>query len=172
MVGIGVEQSRSEKSSGMDSFTVEQAGAIVSFFKISLFQHYKLYEFLFNHPRDELVLGAEQEVELIKPVEIQFPAPLEEGIPYDIYCQFVAPPPADKTGDELDEQQPEDFEENLGTNGASEVDPLAGYTMEDVKSVLGQVIREVVGSLQTEINEKLRLQEEAYVVRMEKLKKI
>lgn len=32
------------------------------------------------------------EVEIAKPAETPFPAPLEEGIPYEMYTQFLAPP--------------------------------------------------------------------------------
>ncbi|XP_050814300.1 ciliary-associated calcium-binding coiled-coil protein 1 isoform X4 [Gopherus flavomarginatus] len=57
MAGIG--ESHSEKSGGLDFFSVDQAKAVISYLKISLFQHYKLYEYLFHKPREELVLGDE-----------------------------------------------------------------------------------------------------------------
>uniref|UniRef100_A0A452ID09 Uncharacterized protein n=1 Tax=Gopherus agassizii TaxID=38772 RepID=A0A452ID09_9SAUR len=57
MAGIG--ESHSEKSGGLDFFSVDQAKAIISYLKISLFQHYKLYEYLFYKPREELVIGDE-----------------------------------------------------------------------------------------------------------------
>ncbi|ELK33543.1 hypothetical protein MDA_GLEAN10016676 [Myotis davidii] len=40
-------------------FDIKQANAITDYLKISLFQHYKLYEFLFYSSREEIVLGAE-----------------------------------------------------------------------------------------------------------------
>ncbi|XP_074856269.1 ciliary-associated calcium-binding coiled-coil protein 1 isoform X9 [Carettochelys insculpta] len=57
MAGIG--ESHSEKSGGLDYFSVDQAKAIISYLKSSLFQHYKLYEYLFYNPREELVIGSE-----------------------------------------------------------------------------------------------------------------
>ncbi|EMP40432.1 hypothetical protein UY3_02332 [Chelonia mydas] len=57
MAGIG--ESHSEKSGGLDFFSVDQAKAIINYLKISLFQHYKLYEYLFHNPREELVIGDE-----------------------------------------------------------------------------------------------------------------
>ncbi|XP_043406861.1 ciliary-associated calcium-binding coiled-coil protein 1 isoform X5 [Chelonia mydas] len=120
MAGIG--ESHSEKSGGLDFFSVDQAKAIINYLKISLFQHYKLYEYLFHNPREELVIGDENVVELVKPMDTLFPAPLEEGISYDMYSSFIALPPE------------------------SEVET------------------------ETEINEKLQMQEEAYSVRIDKLK--
>uniref|UniRef100_A0A8C0GD30 Ciliary associated calcium binding coiled-coil 1 n=1 Tax=Chelonoidis abingdonii TaxID=106734 RepID=A0A8C0GD30_CHEAB len=126
MAGIG--ESHSEKSGGLDFFSVDQAKAIINYLKISLFQHYKLYEYLFHKPREELVIGDEEIDQECHP----------EGL------------------------QPET--ESL------DIDPMAGFTTEDVKSVLGQITTEIIGSLQTEINEKLQMQEEAYTMRIDKLK--
>ncbi|XP_053891749.1 ciliary-associated calcium-binding coiled-coil protein 1 isoform X5 [Malaclemys terrapin pileata] len=126
MAGIG--ESHSEKGGGLDFFSVDQAKAIISYLKISLFQHYKLYEYLFHNPREELVIGDEEINQECHP----------EGL------------------------QPET--ESL------DIDPMAGFTIEDVKSVLGQITNEIIGSLQTEINEKLQMEEEAYTVRIDKLK--
>nr|KAF6424578.1 ciliary associated calcium binding coiled-coil 1 [Molossus molossus] len=53
----------------------------------------------------------------------------------------------------------------------SDTDALVGFTIEDVKSVLAQVTDDILISIQTEINEKLQIQEEAFNARIEKLKK-
>ncbi|XP_054839932.1 ciliary-associated calcium-binding coiled-coil protein 1 [Eublepharis macularius] len=166
MVGIG--QCHSEKSGGFEFFTVDQAKAIVDYLKISLFQHYALYEYLFHSPREELVIGDENVVELVKPADAPFPAPLEEGLPCDIYSSFIALIPAaedvieEMEGSVHEEEQPE---------AEAPVDPLAGYCVDDVKLVLGKMTCETIVCLQTEINERLQMQEEAYSVRIEKLKK-
>ncbi|XP_006045565.3 ciliary-associated calcium-binding coiled-coil protein 1 isoform X2 [Bubalus bubalis] len=49
----------SHKNEKWNIFDVKQASAIVDYLKISLFQHYKLYEFLFFSAREEIVIGAE-----------------------------------------------------------------------------------------------------------------
>nr|XP_056706501.1 ciliary-associated calcium-binding coiled-coil protein 1 [Euleptes europaea] len=167
MAGIG--QCHSEKSGGFEFFTVDQAKAIVGYLEISLFQHYALYEYLFHSPREELVIGDENVVELVKPADAPFPAPLEEGLPCDIYSTFIALiPVAEDAVEEIERDiQPEEQPE-----AEPSVDPLTGYCMDDVKSVLGEVTNEMIVHLQTEINEKLQMQEEAYSVRIEKLKKI
>ncbi|XP_023956950.1 ciliary-associated calcium-binding coiled-coil protein 1 isoform X1 [Chrysemys picta bellii] len=168
MAGIG--ESHSEKGGGLDFFSVDQAKAIISYLKISLFQHYKLYEYLFHNPREELVIGDEQNVvELVKPMDTLFPAPLEEGISYDMYSSFIALPPESEV--ETEEINQECHPEGLQPETESlDIDPMAGFTIEDVKSVLGQITNEIIGSLQTEINEKLQMEEEAYTVRIDKLK--
>ncbi|KAM5142188.1 ciliary-associated calcium-binding coiled-coil protein 1 [Mantella aurantiaca] len=88
MTGIG--HSLLKTSAKLSFFSVEQAKDIIDYFKMSLFQHYKLYECMFTLPRDQKVMGAEVVVEIAKPAETPFPAPLEEGIPYEMYTQFLA----------------------------------------------------------------------------------
>ncbi|XP_062987708.1 ciliary-associated calcium-binding coiled-coil protein 1 [Elgaria multicarinata webbii] len=166
MAGIG--QCHSEKSGGFEFFTVDQAKAIINYLKISLFQHYTLYEYLFHSPREELVIGDENVVELVKPADLPFPAPLEEGLPSDIYSNFIAIVPGkedvttEMDGGLLSDEQAE---------AESFIDPLTGYTIEDVQSVLGQITNDVISNIQSEINEKLQMQEEVYSARIDKLKK-
>ncbi|KAM8924661.1 ciliary-associated calcium-binding coiled-coil protein 1 [Pelodytes ibericus] len=142
----------------LSTFSVDQAKEVIDYFKISLFQHYKLYEWMFNFPREELVLNAKQVIEVAKPADTPFPAPLEEGISSEIYFQFIAPPPLlQMTEESKDIQQPCDESGKL----KEEVDPLSGYTIGEVKTVLNKVTGDAIDSLQAEINEMLRVQEEA-----------
>ncbi|XP_060097083.1 ciliary-associated calcium-binding coiled-coil protein 1 isoform X2 [Heteronotia binoei] len=166
MAGIG--QCRSEKSGGFEFFTVDQAKAIIGYLEISLFQHYALYEYLFHSPREELVIGDENVVELVKPADAPFPAPLEEGLACDIYAAFIALIPA---AEEVVEEPEGGVQLEEQPEAESPVDPLAGYCMDDVKSVLSEVTSEMISHLQIEINEKLQMQEEAYAARIERLKK-
>ncbi|XP_053442018.1 ciliary-associated calcium-binding coiled-coil protein 1 isoform X2 [Nycticebus coucang] len=83
----------SQKCDDWNIFDIKQANAIIDYLKISLFQHYKLYEFLFYSAREEIVIGAEQVIEVVKPPGCPFPDPLEEGISFDIYSTFIEPPP-------------------------------------------------------------------------------
>nr|XP_020648852.1 uncharacterized protein C10orf107 homolog [Pogona vitticeps] len=167
MAGIG--QCNSEKSGGFEFFTVDQAKAIINYLKISIFQHYTLYEYLFHSPREELVIGDENVVELVKPADLPFPAPLEEGLPYDIYSRFIALVPGkEDAAKEIDGGiHPEEEVEAEPVK-----DPLVGYTIDDVQSVLGEITSEMISNIQSEINEKLQMQEETYSARIEKLKKV
>ncbi|XP_013927288.1 PREDICTED: uncharacterized protein C10orf107-like [Thamnophis sirtalis] len=101
-------------------------------------------------------------VELVKPAKTPFPAPLEEGLPSDIYFKFEEEEEEEEPGGVLAEEPAEE---------QVTVDPLMGYTIEDVRSVLGQLTNELIGNIQSEIYEKLQMQEDAYSTRIEKLKK-
>ncbi|XP_060498656.1 ciliary-associated calcium-binding coiled-coil protein 1 isoform X4 [Panthera onca] len=50
----------SQKNEEWSFFNIKQANAIIDYLKISLFQHYKLYEFLFYSTREEIVIGTER----------------------------------------------------------------------------------------------------------------
>ncbi|XP_067909416.1 ciliary-associated calcium-binding coiled-coil protein 1 isoform X2 [Heterodontus francisci] len=127
-----------------------------------LFQHYKLYEFLFHHAPDVEIRSTELEVEVIKSAD-PFPSPLEESLTWDIYSSYVLLQPPEDLVAEVETEEGKDVTETMTD------DPLAYYTIDDVKSVLGQVTGEMLKSLQSEINEKLQKQEEAYSARISKL---
>ncbi|XP_075698757.1 ciliary-associated calcium-binding coiled-coil protein 1 isoform X2 [Rhinoderma darwinii] len=123
LTGIGHSPLKNEGR--LAYFNVDQAKDIINYFKISLFQHYRLYECMFTVPREQMVIGAEQIVEIAKPAEAPFPVPLEEGIPCEMYAKYLAPP----------------------------------------------VQREDIASVEAEINEKLRVQQEAFASKIENLQK-
>ncbi|XP_076773182.1 ciliary-associated calcium-binding coiled-coil protein 1 isoform X3 [Arvicanthis niloticus] len=58
MAEIGPNHSR--RNENFHVFDVKEANAIIDYLKISLFQHYRLYEFLFYSAREEIVIGTEQ----------------------------------------------------------------------------------------------------------------
>ncbi|OWK07854.1 hypothetical protein Celaphus_00008199, partial [Cervus elaphus hippelaphus] len=111
-----------------------------------------------------------QLIEVVNPADHPFPDPLEEGISFDIYSTFIEPPrPLDMEIKGLNQEQgPEESQPEADT---SETDLLVGFTIEEIKSVLDQVTDDILISIQTEINEKLQMQEEAFNARIEKLKK-
>uniref|UniRef100_A0A8C6Y4B8 Ciliary associated calcium binding coiled-coil 1 n=1 Tax=Naja naja TaxID=35670 RepID=A0A8C6Y4B8_NAJNA len=172
MAGIGL--SNSEISGGFEFFTIDQAKAIINYVKSSLFQHYTLYKYLFHGPREELVIGDEQVVEVVQPAKTPFPAPLEEGLASDIYSKFLALTPGEEEEEEEEEEATKEPERVLAEAPAEEqgtVDPLMGYTIEDVRLLLGQLTNDLISNIQTEIYEKLQMQEDTYSTRIEKLKK-
>ncbi|XP_012579423.1 PREDICTED: uncharacterized protein C10orf107 homolog isoform X2 [Condylura cristata] len=167
MAQIGPSHPQENEKSNI--FDVKQANAIIDYIKISLFQHYKLYEFLFYSAREEIVIGTEQVIEVVRSSSSCFPDPLEEGIAFDVYSTFIAPPPTSDTEMKgLDQEQGP--EQPQSEADLSSMDPLVGFTIEDIKSVLDQVTDDILISIQTEINEKLQIQEEAFNARIEKLK--
>ncbi|GCB79468.1 hypothetical protein scyTo_0019550, partial [Scyliorhinus torazame] len=104
------------------------------------------------------------EVEVIKPVD-PFPSPLEESLTWDIYSSYVLLQPSEEMGTKVEVKAEGSGEVTETTT----VDPLENYTIDDVKSALGEVTGDVLRNLQTEINEKLQKQEEAYTARISKL---
>uniref|UniRef100_A0A8C5LKX6 Ciliary associated calcium binding coiled-coil 1 n=1 Tax=Jaculus jaculus TaxID=51337 RepID=A0A8C5LKX6_JACJA len=168
MAEIGPNHAQKKKD--WPIFDVKQANAIIDYLKISLFQHYRLYDFMFHSSRTEVVIGTEQVVEVIKSAESPFPSPLEEGISLDIFSTFIEPVATSDTemGGLEQEQGPCESQPEADT---PDLDSLAGFTIEDVRSVLARVTDDVLTGLQTEINEKLQIQEDAFNARIEKLKK-
>uniref|UniRef100_A0A8C4JXU9 Ciliary associated calcium binding coiled-coil 1 n=2 Tax=Dromaius novaehollandiae TaxID=8790 RepID=A0A8C4JXU9_DRONO len=141
MAGIG--GTHPEGSGDLDFFSVEQAKAIIDYLTISLFQPYKLYDYLFHSPRAELVISDEYMIELAPPADDTFPIPLEEGIPSDISSSPTAPEMESKESDRescLEEPCPE--------AESFKADALAGFTVEDVKSVMGEITNEIIGNLE------------------------
>ncbi|XP_036024327.1 ciliary-associated calcium-binding coiled-coil protein 1 isoform X2 [Onychomys torridus] len=62
MAEIGPNHSRKNAESHV--FDVKEANAITDYLKISLFQHYRLYEFMFYSAREEIVIGTENVEEM------------------------------------------------------------------------------------------------------------
>ncbi|XP_069756841.1 ciliary-associated calcium-binding coiled-coil protein 1 isoform X1 [Narcine bancroftii] len=161
-----VTQSSSAKNRGVEFFTVDQAKAIINYMKISLFQHYRLYEFFFHHTPDLEILDTKLQIEVIKSVD-PFPSPLEESLTWDIYSSFVL----QQSTEEPEAEAEAENEESMEVREPTTEDPLACFSIDDVKSVLNEVTSEVLGNIQSEINEKLRKQEEAFAARINKLRK-
>ncbi|XP_066549443.1 ciliary-associated calcium-binding coiled-coil protein 1 isoform X2 [Amia ocellicauda] len=162
------------KKEGDEFFSLAQATSITDYFRSSVFQHYKLYEFLFKHPREELIVGIEEDIEVIGSGESLFVAPLEEGMSSDIFSRYVVPQPAEENTDELSAElvkEPRGDREETQSGADTEVtDPHEGFAVEEVRSVLGHLTGDALGSLQMEISERLRVQEETYAARIDRLK--
>ncbi|KAM9273639.1 ciliary-associated calcium-binding coiled-coil protein 1 [Morus bassanus] len=167
MAGIG--ETDSEGSGDLNFFSIEQAKAVIDYLNISLFKHYKLYEYLFHSPREELVISNEHVIELAQPAVPPFPALLEEGMPLDIYSSFIISPTAAETESKASDQEGY-LEESCPEVESFEADAVAGVTAEEQKSTVDEMPNEIIGNLEPEINEKLQMQEEAYTLRTEKLK--
>ncbi|XP_075613652.1 ciliary-associated calcium-binding coiled-coil protein 1 isoform X3 [Balearica regulorum gibbericeps] len=167
MAGIG--ETDSEGSGDLNFFSIEEAKAIIDYLNISLFKHYKLYEYLFHSPGEEFVISNEYVIELAQPAVPPVPALLEEGIPSDICSSFMISPTAAET-ESKDSDQEGYLEEPCPEVESFEADTVPGVTAEDQKSTACEIPNEIIGNLEAEINEKLQMQEEAYTLRKEKLK--
>uniref|UniRef100_W5MIG0 Ciliary associated calcium binding coiled-coil 1 n=1 Tax=Lepisosteus oculatus TaxID=7918 RepID=W5MIG0_LEPOC len=169
---VGTRQSTSAATEDGDNefFSVGQVTSITEYMKSSLFQHYKLYEFLFTHPQEQLVLGIEESVEVLRSRDCLVVAPLEEGMPCEAFTQYVAPAPPEHSEDEFTEELEGNYEDKQNKANNEAKNAFECYAIDDVRSVLGPLTKDVLGSFQMEISEKLRVQEELYTARIDRLK--
>ncbi|XP_038046541.1 ciliary-associated calcium-binding coiled-coil protein 1-like isoform X2 [Patiria miniata] len=188
LVGIGADNNSPSK--GLDFFDLEHAKAITDFLQGTLFQHHKMYEFLFHSERTEEIVGTELVVEVLPPAAMPYPPPLDEGLSEEVYLRHVAPPPPTPTPEP--QPQEEDTEEEAGTDiksetpklieeqvGAAEaaslVQPealLASVTAEEVKTMFDRVSKELFAGLQSEISEKLLEREAEIIGRINKIHRV
>ncbi|NWT47363.1 CBCO1 protein, partial [Chroicocephalus maculipennis] len=147
MAGIG--ETDSERSGDLNFFSIEQAKAIIDYLNISLFKQYKLYEYLFHSPREEVVISNEYVIELAPPAVPPFPALLEEGIPSDIYSSFIISPATAETESKGSDQDLEGYlEEPCPEVESFEADAVADVTDEDQKSTVGEIPNEIIVNLE------------------------
>ncbi|XP_062859543.1 ciliary-associated calcium-binding coiled-coil protein 1 isoform X2 [Trichomycterus rosablanca] len=151
-------------------FDSNQIKSITDYFKSSLFQHYRLFEVLFTHPRDEMLHRMERNVEVVDPAD--FAAPLEEGMPSDLFLRYVAPAPATPPGqDQGPEKSVEKTVDEPGESEQAETPENLDFSVEDVREVLEEVVTEMLAKLQADFTKKLQIQEENYTAQIQNLKK-
>ncbi|KAM4623621.1 ciliary-associated calcium-binding coiled-coil protein 1 [Polymixia lowei] len=166
-----LEASRQHPASEGDSaplLGIEQAMALTDYIKNSLFQNYRLYELLFTTPREELLIGKERMIEVISAENTV--APLEEGMSADLYFSYLATPPTQELEEVKQEESGEVYQsldQQNEKNGKEEEEEVRQYSIHEVKEVLGELAIDMLGNLQADFNEKLRLQEETYTARLE-----
>ncbi|XP_071946739.1 ciliary-associated calcium-binding coiled-coil protein 1-like [Antedon mediterranea] len=179
MVGIGADSV--EASGGLDFLDVEQAIKISDYIKSSLFQHHRMYEFMFHGQRKEEIIGTELCVKTLPAANVPFPAPLDEGLVEDAYNEYIAPPEAfdESENEELtksatpNEEQLTEKKDDLEVFKVQvEVDPLNDVTADDVKQMFDIVSAELFGNLQIDVTRKLREREVEIITRINKIHKV
>ncbi|KAM9463037.1 ciliary-associated calcium-binding coiled-coil protein 1 [Clarias gariepinus] len=163
------QSSRSASTTFNPLFDVDQIKSITDYFMSSLFQHYSLYEFLFTHPRDDMLLTMERTIEIVNSAD--FITPLEEGTPVDD-LHHGAPSPASSPDQDLDTSMEKNGEKSGECEQGERHENLESFSVEDVREVLGEVTREMLVKLQADFSEKLHIQEKTYTARLESLKKL
>ncbi|XP_072026664.1 ciliary-associated calcium-binding coiled-coil protein 1-like isoform X2 [Amphiura filiformis] len=179
LAGVGTEDN--EVNGGLDFFDIKQAKLITDFLQMTLFQHHKMYEFLFHHERKEEIVGVELVVETLPAADVPHPPPLEEGLEEAIYLRHLATPPSSPTPDmDGNEEEKKGETEGEGVTRAEDeekasgdpVDLLAEVTAEDVKTVFSQVSKELFAGLQTDVQRKLKERESEIISRINKIHRI
>ncbi|PVD30910.1 hypothetical protein C0Q70_10185 [Pomacea canaliculata] len=191
LVGIGTEISTDFTKGGLDFLDLVQAQAIIKYITNSLFQHYRLYEYMFSNTQAEEIIGHEIQIAVPKAANLPFPPPLDEGIEEEVinlYLKEALPAPA-STSDiwnmnldykihlaesvclnrrlqNLRKQTTQKHTINL------ESDIFSQLTAQDVQEVVESVAAEMLGNLQHEVAVKLQEKENAIITKINKVLKV
>ncbi|XP_022807450.1 uncharacterized protein C10orf107 homolog isoform X3 [Stylophora pistillata] len=163
LAGIGVENCA--LNGGLECFDVNQAKLITDYFTDSLFQHYKLYQFLFTQKPQEEVVISELEVEVPPLASIPFPPPLDEGMTEEMWREHVmtppqSPQPEEQKEGEMDQAGEEALSDNLAhVKDQAAENILSSLEPAQVKDILRKVADEVLGNLQAEVEAQLKERE-------------
>ncbi|XP_073239742.1 ciliary-associated calcium-binding coiled-coil protein 1-like isoform X2 [Porites lutea] len=172
LAGIGVENC--PQNGGLECFDVNQAKVITDYFTDSLFQHYRLYQFLFTQEPQEEVVISELAVEVPPLASVPFPPPLDEGMTEDVWREHVMTPPQSpqlmeqKDGDVDSRGEAQSAALNLAENQTAE-DILASVKPDQVKSIVNKVADEVLGNFKAEVEAKLKERETLLTSKIGKL---
>ncbi|XP_066180338.1 ciliary-associated calcium-binding coiled-coil protein 1 [Sylvia atricapilla] len=138
MTAIGETESKEKSLFDLSSFSIEQAKAIIDYLVTSLFKHYKAYEYLFHGRREEPVISDENEFELDQPAVSPSASVTEsQGSGQGDYLHGSCPGAA-----------------------SAEVGAVAGAAAEDEESAVSEIPNEIIGNLEADMKEKLKMQEE------------
>ncbi|XP_048744367.1 ciliary-associated calcium-binding coiled-coil protein 1-like isoform X2 [Ostrea edulis] len=163
----GVEPEYSDvKSAGLDFFNLQQAKSISEYMFTSLFQHYKLFEFMFSHTQAEEIIGTDLEIEVAKPASLPFPPPLDEGVEESLFSAYIATPPPSP------EPQVEESVKSSEPPVVEDIDAFSELTPQDVIEVVESVTKDLMSGLQLDIAAKLREKENKLIERINKVHNI
>ncbi|XP_013381651.1 ciliary-associated calcium-binding coiled-coil protein 1 isoform X2 [Lingula anatina] len=174
---VGVGQENPESPGGLEFFDLNQAKMVADYLHTSIFQHYKLYEFIFSHTQAEEIIGADLDVNVAKPADMPWPPPLEEGVPEDIFNEHIrTPPPTPPPEPEAEDgnETPDDTrsKEEIAAQKEREAFLMAELGSDQVKAILSSVAKEMIGGLSTEMASKLRERENSIINRINKIHKV
>ncbi|KAL8598332.1 hypothetical protein ACOMHN_047653 [Nucella lapillus] len=170
LVGIGTEGAARTPSGGMEFFDEAQGQAITKYIFNSLFQHYRLFEYMFYHTQDEEIIGTDLDIDVAKAASLPFPPPLDEGIEEDKYMAFVKTPPP--TPAPVVQEGAVEEGEQASKEAADidlDADVFTRLNIQDVKEVVQSVAADMLEGLQNEVSIKLREKENAILAKINKL---
>jgi len=181
LVGCGLD---CEATGGLQCFDTSQAKLITQYMFTSLLQHYRLYEFLFSATQAEEIIGTDLELQVAPGADLPWPPPLEEALIGDIHHELIATPTTSPCPDGSEAGHADGEGAAEGTDSAlsmaepsaadtqKEADVLAQLSAEEVKQIMKEVCDQVLVGLQTEVAQKLRDKENAFINRINKIHKV
>ncbi|KAJ7385509.1 hypothetical protein OS493_015080 [Desmophyllum pertusum] len=173
LAGIGVENC--SHNGGLECFDVNQAKLITDYFTDSLFQHYKLYQFLFTQDPQEEVVTSELAIEVPPLATVPFPPPLDEGMTEELWREYVMTPPQSPQPEEQQDGEVDLTGEEAQSVGLSHPkdqtaeDLLASVKPAEVKTIVKKVADEVLGNFKAEVEARLKDRETVLTGKIGKL---
>ncbi|XP_059174653.1 ciliary-associated calcium-binding coiled-coil protein 1-like isoform X2 [Physella acuta] len=165
MIGVGSEYG--EMVTGLESFNVSHAKQITDYIYSSLFQHFKLYQFMFLKEQLEEVIGCELLVEVPLPSSTPFPPPLDEALMEPIYKEYLLMPiQTEKEQEGIEPPVSPPGEVSLPDNVE---DIFAKLSPEDVQAIIEEMAQEVLQTLHAGIENKIKIQETTALAKINKI---
>lgn len=172
--GVGL----SPQQTALQCLTPEIAKLVVECVTTGLFQHYRLFQYLFEEQQSELQINLSLQVD-VPPLPSTFiPPPLDEAIPLELYERCLAPKPADVVVQEDRQPTPNEEEDQVTVDPSSivsdwtqeESEVLKKVSPEELKAVMESLTSDTLLVYQTEVFKKLQEKEEMLISRLSKLK--
>uniref|UniRef100_A0A0B7A8S5 Uncharacterized protein n=2 Tax=Arion vulgaris TaxID=1028688 RepID=A0A0B7A8S5_9EUPU len=138
-------------------FSIQQAQEVAGYVSSSLFQHYKMYLYLFTRTQQPEIISNDLSIEVPFPCNLSFPKSLDEGLPQEILNRYLI----------LETPSPENTEEEdgLSTPTADELvlSPATKsifhkLTNEDVVKIINETTNLVLSTLQESLDDKVETQ--------------
>lgn len=157
-----------EPSSPLGRFSSGQSMNFICYFHTSLFQHYKLYEYFFQCPPQEFIVGLDLAVETPKAADVPWPAPLVESVSEDVMGQLHQ----NLSTQEIDqeEQQKAALKKQAEADARREEALLCQLSPEEVLRIINSVYCEMLPGVEEEIAAKIRDQENAFINRINRIR--
>ncbi|CAK8671387.1 ciliary-associated calcium-binding coiled-coil protein 1-like isoform X2 [Clavelina lepadiformis] len=154
-------------------FKLEHAKLIMQYLLTTIFQHYKLYEYLFTQQQDELIIGSDLCTEVCPEMSGPFPPPLQEAIPVETYELFAVQKDTEKLGsvDAMDEATiTEQIADSvLKAVESSESEIVKTVPTSDLRKIIENITKEMVLPAKAEIQNKIKGKEATYLARISKI---
>ncbi|BFY97234.1 hypothetical protein BsWGS_00274 [Bradybaena similaris] len=150
----------------MQHFSKEEMKAVTGYFYSSLFQHLRLYQYVFSRGQTEEMIASELSVELPLPAETPFPPGLDEGMSESIMteCLLLQTPPLEAEDIEAS-RAPSDIDVPTEL-----VDTFAKLTLKDAKSIINEACATVLSNLQSDFEGKLKTHEATVLGKITKIR--
>jgi len=172
LVGVSADTGPDVDSGGLEFFSADEAKTISDYLHTTLFQHFKLYEFMFSESQTMEIVSSDLSVEVPVPAETPFPPPLDEGISEETYKEFLSlpTPSASENKEEESKEEAKPATPVPAVELPPEVKDLFNkLTAEDVKAIVEDVSKEMLQNLQVGVENKMRQYENTMLNRINKI---